>query len=179
MANCLCTHKKAIWVFIFPIECYSHIHHVPHPPTLCSDNRTNAKWGDMSQIMIWKMAFHTTLSQVSVGVCFGENNLIITFITKIMLQKVYDKIYKTFPKSWLSLWYIMWYFSKSSFNGYLWIMSLIARFMGPIWGRQDPGGPHVGPMKLAIWGFIPITGQIISLGSLNIYPVMQHISYLW
>ena len=26
----------------------------------------------------------------------------------------------------------------------------IARFMGPIWGRQDPGGPHVGPMNLAI-----------------------------
>ena len=23
--------------------------------------------------------------------------------------------------------------------------------MGPTWGRQDPGGPHVGPMKLAIW----------------------------
>ena len=22
--------------------------------------------------------------------------------------------------------------------------------MGPIWGRQDPGGPHVGPMKFAI-----------------------------
>ena len=21
--------------------------------------------------------------------------------------------------------------------------------MGPIWGRQDPGGPHVGPMRLA------------------------------
>ena len=24
--------------------------------------------------------------------------------------------------------------------------------MGPIWGRQDPGGPHVGPMNLIIWG---------------------------
>ena len=24
--------------------------------------------------------------------------------------------------------------------------------IGPIWGRQDPGGPHVGPMNLAIWG---------------------------
>ena len=24
--------------------------------------------------------------------------------------------------------------------------------MGPIWDRQDPGGPHVGPMKFAIWG---------------------------
>ena len=26
--------------------------------------------------------------------------------------------------------------------------------MGPIWGRQDPGGPHVGPMNLAIWASI-------------------------
>ena len=24
--------------------------------------------------------------------------------------------------------------------------------MGPIWGEQDPGGPHVGPMNFAIWG---------------------------
>ena len=23
--------------------------------------------------------------------------------------------------------------------------------MGPIWGRLDPGGPHVGPMNLAVW----------------------------
>ena len=23
--------------------------------------------------------------------------------------------------------------------------------MGPIWGRQDPGGPHVGPINFAIW----------------------------
>ena len=21
----------------------------------------------------------------------------------------------------------------------------------PIWGRQDPGGPHVGPMNFVIW----------------------------
>ena len=25
--------------------------------------------------------------------------------------------------------------------------------MGPIWGRQDPDGPHVGPMNLAIRDF--------------------------
>ena len=24
--------------------------------------------------------------------------------------------------------------------------------MGSIWGRQDLGGPHVGPMNFAIWG---------------------------
>ena len=25
--------------------------------------------------------------------------------------------------------------------------------MGPSWGRQDPVGPHVGPMNFALWGF--------------------------
>ena len=29
-------------------------------------------------------------------------------------------------------------------------LTQITKFMGPIWGRQDPGGPHVGPMNLAI-----------------------------
>ena len=24
--------------------------------------------------------------------------------------------------------------------------------MGPTWGRQDPGGPHVGPINFAIYG---------------------------
>ena len=24
--------------------------------------------------------------------------------------------------------------------------------MGSIWGQQDPGGSHVGPMNFAIWG---------------------------
>ena len=29
--------------------------------------------------------------------------------------------------------------------------------MGPIWGRQDPGGPHVGPMNFGIWsGWLPL-----------------------
>ena len=24
-------------------------------------------------------------------------------------------------------------------------------YMGPIWSRQGPGGPHGGPMNFAIW----------------------------
>ena len=28
--------------------------------------------------------------------------------------------------------------------------------MGPIWGRQDPGGSHVGPMNPAIWDSVPL-----------------------
>ena len=35
------------------------------------------------------------------------------------------------------------------------MITLVARFMGanmgPIWGWQDPGGPHVGSRNLAIW----------------------------
>ena len=29
-------------------------------------------------------------------------------------------------------------------------------YMGPSWGRQDPDGPHVGPMILAIWGVMAL-----------------------
>ena len=46
-----------------------------------------------------------------------------------------------------------WYFSEHKRNRYHRILSVIARFMGPtlgIWDRQDPGGPHVGPMNFAI-----------------------------
>ena len=25
--------------------------------------------------------------------------------------------------------------------------------MGPIWGWEDPGGPHVSPMNYAIWDY--------------------------
>ena len=28
--------------------------------------------------------------------------------------------------------------------------------MGPTWGRQDPGGPHVDPMNPAVWALLPI-----------------------
>ena len=26
--------------------------------------------------------------------------------------------------------------------------------MGPIWGRQDPRGPHYGPVNFAIWVYL-------------------------
>ena len=32
--------------------------------------------------------------------------------------------------------------------------------VGPIWGRQDPGGPHVGPTYFAIWDIDPIKTMI-------------------
>ena len=41
--------------------------------------------------------------------------------------------------------------------------------MGPICGRQDPGGLHVGPMNLAIWepnGSFVIGGFVIYICSM-------------
>ena len=35
--------------------------------------------------------------------------------------------------------------------------------MGPIWGRQDPGGPHVGPMNLAIWETISVFPRMLMI----------------
>ena len=31
--------------------------------------------------------------------------------------------------------------------------------MGPTWGRQDPGGHHVGPMNFAIWELLRVGGS--------------------
>ena len=42
--------------------------------------------------------------------------------------------------------------------------------MASIWGRQDPGGPHVGPMNFAIWEAIRRIRHII-LVSFHIWVV--------
>ena len=34
--------------------------------------------------------------------------------------------------------------------------------MGPIWGRQDPGGPNVGPMNFATWGRMLLIIKMLS-----------------
>ena len=39
--------------------------------------------------------------------------------------------------------------------------------MGPIWGRQNPGGPHVGPINFAIWVKAFFGGFIVA--NINIY----------
>ena len=34
--------------------------------------------------------------------------------------------------------------------------------MGPIWGRQDPGAPHVGPMNFAVWALSTLAETCMS-----------------
>ena len=35
--------------------------------------------------------------------------------------------------------------------------------MGPIWGRQDPSGPHVGPVNFANWEVTHLTAQLAAM----------------
>ena len=39
--------------------------------------------------------------------------------------------------------------------------------MGPIWGRQDPGGPHVGLMNFAIWDGMETHSALLALSQEN------------
>ena len=60
--------------------------------------------------------------------------------------------------------------------------------MGPIWGRQDPSGPHVGPMNFAIWvaicefklelpsGNAEIQGNLFYICDLDLWPLALTLS---
>ena len=56
----------------------------------------------------------------------------------------------------ISRWTLQWVMSGASAGGHV-LISLPYKIRSipedsPIWGRQGPDGPHVGPMKIAIWG---------------------------
>ena len=59
--------------------------------------------------------------------------------------------------------------------------------IGPIWGRQDSGGPHVGPMNLAIWAsicFQPCQGDFPDIQVLSLYSLPRQqcdcgLTYFW
>ena len=53
--------------------------------------------------------------------------------------------------------------------------------MGPIWGRQDPGGPHVCPMNFAIWDVFssfPLHPPPQRLLPLTSKPFVPNLTYL-
>ena len=57
---------------------------------------------------------------------------------------MYSKNFSILHSRYYSYWW--WVYPDSRVHG---------ANMGPIWGRQDPGGPHIGPMNLAIWVVLP------------------------
>ena len=79
---------------------------------------------------------------------------VLKLVYHVSYQSYAPLLYKT---TFISSPYIFtWTTSQDSFRE----PTLIARFMvptwGPIWDRQGPGGPHVGPMNFAIWVIITL-----------------------
>ena len=52
--------------------------------------------------------------------------------------------------------------------------------MGPTWGRQDPGGPHVGHVNLAIWVvFISCSPHTLRHSDLDFCPLLRGYGGRW
>ena len=54
--------------------------------------------------------------------------------------------------------------------------------MGTIWGRQDPVGPHVGPMNFAIWAHVWLINNTPTakhyIRYISIYSSLKHTDLL-
>ena len=53
--------------------------------------------------------------------------------------------------------------------------------MGPIWGRQEPGGPHVGPMNFVTWAIVyqELRMDWLLLHPANLLPAMLTIARVY
>ena len=64
--------------------------------------------------------------------------------------------YQLTPAEWRKCapgnWWFVAYLAQMHFEAYP-DSKIHGANMGPIWGRQVPGGPYVGPMNFAIWVF--------------------------
>ena len=65
----------------------------------------------------------------------------------------------------------IWYWLMSAFLRIFPDSKVHGANMGPIWGRQDPGGPHVGPMNFAIWACQCISCANLDYGLLVFFTV--------
>ena len=68
---------------------------------------------------------------------------------------------------WLKLVDLTWWSSANPDN------KVHGANMGPIWARQDPGGPHVGPTDLVIWEYIKSICHLLKSTSIQLTIKLQ------
>ena len=95
-----------------------------------------------SPIKLTMILSHAPMNRNSIqlAMLFGTRKCAIYWPTYIQ----HCRIRECGNESWQQAWYKV---DISDFPDY----KVHGANMGPIWGRQDPGGPHVGPMNFAIW----------------------------
>ena len=75
----------------------------------------------------------------------------LSSVKSLWYQEIYQSVYplNIYLKT---VWYrLQKYYTQ--YNCYKWTLDskVHGPNIGPIWGQQDPGGPHVGPMDFVIW----------------------------
>ena len=88
------------------------------------------------------------------------------------MVQVDDKTNQCVGKLFHILYIEMQWVSRRNLNEHIPDRKVHGANMGPTWGRQDPGGPQVGHMKIVIWD-AKLTTDILYL---NKSPSTIHIS---
>ena len=70
------------------------------------------------------------------------------------------QIYKSLTTTWFTIYVYCWHYIPDS--------KVHGTNMGPIWGRQDPGGPHVSPINFAIYELAWVCPRYITATSENL-----------
>ena len=97
------------------------------------------------------MAFNTVFS-ILCDLVLQESQNIVLYLRTINRATLICYRMVTYPES--KLWdFGIWQFKSANvvMKTFLAASKVYGANTGPIWGRQDPGGPHVGPMNFAIW----------------------------
>ena len=137
----------------------------PSSPThIC---RTRGRWLNWYQMIVTKIIEQTYFITAWIYRLTSRGILVMemwsqykysshTYITIslywIFPWNIWGKVFIWFPSMSTEYWP---YPAKGQYHCILPHMLLHSKVHGanirPIWGQQDPGGPHVGPMNLAIW----------------------------
>ena len=135
---------------------------------ICDVKQQDITWSNVDIVLCHHM--------VSRGATDIKHGLIELYLTRqiyhVTKRNTYDKAIFLYSEITLSLRYALPDVGRNSIymlevdtaSGYLGILGqwmgipnnkVHGGNMGPIWGRQGPGGAHVGPMNLAIWDITP------------------------
>ena len=122
---------------------------------------------DRRQAIIWTNA--GILSIGPLGTNFSEILIeILTLSFKKMRLKVSSAKRRPFCLGLNVLTQLLYSLIVKTYAAVLWTITIPdskvhGANMGAIWGRQDPGGPHVGPMNFVIWDpIIEISSQCLA-----------------
>ena len=119
----------------------------PTDTLICLVTQAFIFWdGALAELVYFRYVQKSPLS------CFTDSYEQIYFITFVSITSFYLNLFVVFTPRISSFASFRHTYPDSKVHG---------TNMGPIWGRQDPGRPHVGPMNFAIWVHAKQANEIV------------------